>query len=97
MAPLFSPLNASARMTDAASILGAQIQRLMSCHARHVEKISRDQGNRLKSLMNEAAAINKGLLDAAREMTLVGDAANYAVDSSQRALLASISLDRSRA
>ena len=63
MIPTFSPANLQTRATGDASTVAVQMQQLMSCYARHVEKIGRAHGERLKDLMSEVGALNRRLAD----------------------------------
>jgi pimeloyl-ACP methyl ester carboxylesterase len=87
MIPTFSSLNVPTRMTEDASTAAAQMQRLMSCYARHVEKIGQTHGERLKGLMSEVGALNRRFGDAANAHRIFNDASDYATDAAQRFLL----------
>ena len=87
MIPTFSSVNVPTRMTEDGSIAAAQMQRLMSCYARHVEKIGHTHGERLKGLMSEVSALNHCFGDAANAHRIFNDASDYATDATQRFVL----------
>ena len=87
MIPTFSSVNVPTRMTEDASTAAAQMQRLMSCYARHVEKIGKTHGGRLKGLMSEVSALNRRFGDAANAHRIYNDASDYATDAAQRFVL----------
>ncbi len=87
MIPTFSSANVPTRMTEDASTAAAQMQRLMSCYARHVERIGKTHGERLKGLMSEVGALNRCFGDAANAHRIFNDASDYATDATQRFVL----------
>ncbi len=87
MIPTFSSVNVPTRLTDDASTAAAQMQRLMACYARHVEKIGKTHGGRLKGLMSEVSALNRRFGDAANARRIYNDASDYATDAAQRFVL----------
>ena len=87
MIPTFSSVNVPTRMTEDASIAAAQMQRVISCYARHVERIGKTHGERLKGLMSEVGALNRRFGDAANAHRIFNDASDYATDASQRFVL----------
>ncbi len=87
MIPTFSPANLQTRATGDASTVAAQMQQLMSCYARHVEKIGRAHGERLKDLMSEVGALNRRLADSPKNRSVFNDASDYVTDAAQRFVL----------
>ena len=87
MEPTFSPEKAQARMMQDASTLSELIQRLSYCYSRHVERISRDQGQRLQALLKDGAALGVRFSEAAKGRNILEDANAYLTDAARRYFL----------
>ena len=87
MIPTFSPANIQTRMTEDASTAATQMQRLMLCYARQIEKIGHAHGERLKGAMGEVSVLNRHLSDATNARRIFNDASDYATDAARRFVL----------
>lgn len=87
MEPTFSPENAQARMVQDASAIAEQLQTLAHCYSRHVERMSRDHGERLQALLKEGASLGARLSEAAKDRNIFEAANAYTTDTARRYFL----------
>ena len=87
MEPTFTPEKAQARMMQDASTIAEEIQRLAFCYSRHVERMSRNHGERLKALLKDGASLAGHFGDAAKNQKIFEDANAYLTDAARRYFL----------
>ncbi|HWJ18718.1 MAG TPA: DUF3141 domain-containing protein [Geobacterales bacterium] len=87
MEPTFSPEKAQARMANDASTIAELVQRLSFCYSRHVERMSRDHGERLKSFLKDGASLGGRFADSAKDRKIFEDANAYLTDAARRYFL----------
>ena len=87
MASYYSQANAPKRAIDDAAAIAAQSQHVAFALGRRMERMARDHGERLKSLMASAADISQRFADASEKRTLRDSGQEYVVDAAQRATL----------
>ena len=87
MAPYFSYANAANRTVKDGAAAAAQTQHVMFALGRRMDRMARDHGERLKTLMAEGAEINKRLFEPADKTAVAQWARDYVADAAQRATL----------
>jgi pimeloyl-ACP methyl ester carboxylesterase len=87
MIPPFSLANAPHRLTEDAATVTSQVQRVISCYAHHIERMSREHGGRAKELWNDTLALNRRLGDVTNQGRLLADGQDYGIDAGQRFVL----------
>lgn len=87
MTPTFSPDTAPRRFAESMDALVKQMQCMMSCQTYHLNKISREHGNRVQKLWADIRNAQEQIIHRSNQGRILDEAANYGVDASQRTLL----------
>jgi pimeloyl-ACP methyl ester carboxylesterase/tellurite resistance protein len=87
MPPLYSPENNSKRLAEDGTTTATQFQQLSFLGGHHLQKIAKEHSERLQKAWAEFQPLAAGLQKSAAEGKLAQEAAEYAQDAAQRAVL----------
>ncbi len=83
----YSAANLPTRLAQEQAEQAAQLQRLSSCSATHLQKIFRNHAERSIELWQAGLQAQQQLLERARQGQLLADSSQYLVDAAQRSVL----------